>query len=135
RCLLVVIRGPGLECALGKAVGCKGHGGCERGIDCDGPLQAADGFGETLLGEPVLELQGAKIEVVSVQAGLWLLLRSRDLREMQCRLDRTRHTFSNAVLEVEDIAAVAVKAVGPDLRARGRIDELSGDAKAIATAP
>ena len=90
---------------------------------------------ETLLGEAVLELQGAKIEVVSVQAGLRLLLRSRDLREMQRRLDRTRHTFSNAVLEVEDIAAVTVKAVGPDLRARGRIDELSGDAKAIATAP
>ena len=54
---------------------------------------------------------------------------------MQFRLDRTHHTFGNAILEVEHIAAIAFKAVGPELRARGSIDELSGDAKAIATAP
>jgi hypothetical protein len=131
----LVIRGPGLVGALDVAQGCTGHGKREGGIDFDRPPQAAKSFGETLFCVLMFKLQGAKIEIVGAQARLRLLLRSGDLCQAQCRHERAHHTLGNAVLEVEDIATVALEAISPDVQARGRVDELSGDTKAVAAAP
>src|SRR5690348_13347106 len=55
-----------------------------------------------------------------------------DLRTLQARLDDADHLVSDLVLKRENVVQRAVEPVGPEMRARLRLDQLGGDAQTIA---
>ena len=46
--------------------------------------------------------------------------------------DCTNHTCRELILEIENIIECAIEAVGPQMRSRGSVDELTGDAQPAA---
>ena len=75
---------------------------------------------------------GTQIKVVGTEVARGPVGRSARLGGLQCRLDHAGHATRHFVLKIEDIFERAVEAVGPEMRAAGRIDQLSGDAHAPA---
>ena len=55
----------------------------------------------------------------------------RDLGGLQGRLDDARHADRDLVLKVEDIFQRAVEALGPQMRAGHRVDQLRRDAHPV----
>ncbi len=51
---------------------------------------------------------------------------------LQARFDDADNSLGDLILEIEDVVQGAVEAVGPEMRARFRLDQLSGDAQPIA---
>src|SRR6202012_5688566 len=89
---------------------------------------------DALSGELMLEPVGAQQKIIGVEPARLGCLLTRDLGELYGRLDRGDHAFGDAVLQVEDVAEPAIEAVGPQMPAGVRIDQLSGDAQALAAA-
>src|SRR6185437_17168802 len=57
---------------------------------------------------------------------------ARGFRDPQFRLDDAGDARRHLVLKVEHVFDLALEAVGPEMRAGARIDELPGDAQAAA---
>src|SRR5450631_1561780 len=58
----------------------------------------------------------------------------RNFGQLQRRLDCRDNTFGKPILEVEHVTYVAFEPIGPDMRSRGRIDELSRETKTVTAA-
>ena len=71
---------------------------------------------------------GAQIEVVGGQIVGRAAGRTGGLGGLQCRLDDAGDARRHLVLKLEDIFERAVEAVGPEMRAGRRVDQLRGDA-------
>jgi hypothetical protein len=69
--------------------------------------------------------------VVGVEAPGRLALGAFDLRLLQLRRDRADHARRHLILQIEDVLETAVEVIGPQMRARRRVDELRGDAYAL----
>jgi hypothetical protein len=63
------------------------------------------------------------------------VLQALDLGHLQLRLDRANGTLGDAVLEIENIAGIALETIGPDVRAGAGLNKLPRDAKPIARTP
>ena len=70
--------------------------------------------------------QGAQVEIVGVEVVRPLALGPLDLGVKQARLDRADDTQCDLVLQFEDVVERAVEAVGPDVGAGCRVDQLAG---------
>src|SRR5262245_61096694 len=77
-------------------------------------------------------LERTQIEVVSIKALSWFTSCPLDLGRPELRFDRADNAARHPVLQLEDIVQCAVEAIGPDVRAGGRVDQLAGDAHAVA---
>ena len=55
------------------------------------------------------------------------MCRTADLGGLQRRLDDTSDADRDFVLKLQDVVAVAVEAIGPEMGAASRIDKLRGD--------
>ena len=73
----------------------------------------------------------AQDEIVGVEAVGPLAFDPLDFGPTQARLDRADDRQRDLVLQREDVVELAVVALGPDVGAGRRIDELAGDAHAI----
>ena len=73
----------------------------------------------------------AQIVVVGVEALGRLALGALDLRLLELWRDRADDALGHPVLQLEDVLERAVEAVGPEMGAGRRIDELAGDAHAV----
>ena len=73
-----------------------------------------------------------QVEVVGIEVGRAALLDRLLLLGQQLELQRLDDRFRDLVLQREDVAQVAVVALGPDVVAGGAIDQLRGDAHAAA---
>ena len=60
-----------------------------------------------------------------------LAARALDLGKSDRRLQRPCNPLGDLVLQVKDVLERAINAIGPDVRAAGRIDQLHGDAQAV----
>jgi hypothetical protein len=76
--------------------------------------------------------KGPQGEVVGVLVCLGLAPRALDLGLAQHRRDRADHAFGDPVLQIERVFEGAVEAVGPQVLAACRLDELAGDAHPVA---
>ena len=70
--------------------------------------------------------------VVGIEIGRRLASRPFQLGFLQARLQRTDDALGNPVLQLENIIERAVEFVGPEMGARRDIDQLAGDADAVA---
>jgi hypothetical protein len=73
----------------------------------------------------------AQIEVVGAEVGGRPRGGSAHLGGLQCWLDDAGDADRDLVLKVEDIFERAVEAVGPQMSAGGRVDQLPGDSHAL----
>src|SRR5262249_34214002 len=80
---------------------------------------------------PVEVSHSPQVVVVRVEAFRRLPLRTFDLRSLELRRDRADDGLRHLILQLEDVAEGAIEAIGPDVAAGGRIDELSGNAHAL----
>ena len=78
------------------------------------------------------ERQGAQHEVIGIEAVGPFALDPLDLDLAQAGLDRTDHAHRELVLQIENIVLHPVVALGPQMDAGLRLDELAGDANAVA---
>ena len=69
-------------------------------------------------------------EVPGVDALRRLAPHARRFGEQDLRADRADHPVGDLVLQLEDVRQLAIVAVGPQVIAGRRVDELSGDAHA-----
>jgi hypothetical protein len=69
--------------------------------------------------------QRAQVEVIGAEAFGRLAAGALDLRLPQARFDRANDARGNLVLKLEDIVERAVEAVGPDMGAGRRVDQLA----------
>ena len=76
--------------------------------------------------------QSPQIKIVGIQAVRALALRKLDLRLPQAWLDGADDAQRDLVLDFENVAERPVIAFGPDMGAVRRLDELAGDANAVA---
>ena len=74
----------------------------------------------------------AKIVVVSLKAFGRFALGALDFGALQLRRDCADHAACHPILQIENIFKQAVEPIRPEMRSRCGIDELSGDADAIA---
>src|SRR5262249_1742892 len=102
------------------------------GIELEGPLEIRDREGDVIGHRGVRVGEGAEIEVVGAEILGALPPGALDLGAANARLDDPDDRRGDLVLEVEDVFHDAVVSVGPDMLAGLRIDELTGDAHAIA---
>src|SRR4029078_8300922 len=75
---------------------------------------------------------GAQIEAIGVEIFHALALGALYLYPAQSRLDGADHAHRDLVLEFEDVVALTIVALGPDVRAGGRIDQLADNADPVA---
>src|SRR6185312_16826027 len=75
---------------------------------------------------------GAEIEIVSREIRAWAPGGARGLRGLQLRLDDAGHARRDLVLKLEHVLEQPLEAVGPEMRTRTGIDQLPGDADAVA---
>ena len=101
-------------------------------VDRERTLQQIDGLRDALVGVSVAQRQRAQIKVIGVEALGWLAGCALDLGSAQFRFDGTGDPTRYLVLQLEDVVEHTVKAVGPDMRAGRCIDQLPGDAHAVA---
>src|SRR5205807_5270572 len=76
--------------------------------------------------------KGAQREIVGVLIRLWLAPRPFDLGFAQDRPDRANDALCDPVLQIERVFQGTVEAVGPQMLAARRLDELAGDADPVA---
>src|ERR1700730_6487790 len=76
--------------------------------------------------------QGAQVEIVGVEAVRAFALGALDFGLAQAGLDRADDAQGDLVLQFEDVSARAIVALGPDMRAADRCDQLRGGPHAVA---
>ena len=89
-------------------------------------------LGKTLIDIAIGFRQCAQIEVVSGEVRGRLARGALDLGQPQARFDRTGDAGRNLVLQLKNVVERAIEAVGPDVSAGRRVDQLAGDAHPIA---
>ena len=89
---------------------------------------------ETLLCELKLELQGAQEQVIGIKIGGGFVPHAFDLGKPNLRLDHRHYAFRYAILKAEDVVHLAFEAIGPNVRARRRVGQLSREPQALARA-
>src|SRR5215469_5297446 len=105
--------------------------GSEIGLQLDSPGEQEQRFVRILGHRGEHGRQSAQIEVIGIEAVRPLAPRAFDLALTERRLDDAGDADRDFVLEVEDVFERAVEAVGPEMRAAGRINQLRGDAHPV----
>src|SRR5581483_6491219 len=70
-------------------------------------------------------------EIIGVEAVGALSLHALDFGFPKARLDRADHTQRDFILNREDVGEQSIVSIGPEVRPRFRLDELSADANAV----
>ena len=102
------------------------------GVGADGAVDQRQRFPAGLVREPRAQEEGADRALPGVEALRRLAARPGMLGGEQLRPDAADDARRDLVLDGEDIVEVAVVAVAPEMAAGGRVDELGGDADAVA---
>src|SRR5262245_31928694 len=105
---------------------------CVVGIELERLFEIPDRDGDALGHRRVRMGQRAEIEVVRAQIVRPLPASALDLGAANARLDDPDDGLRDPVLELEDVFQYAVISVGPEMGTGVRLDELFGDAQAIA---
>ena len=98
---------------------------CTGRIDRQCPFEQRDGLANALFGVLVTQLKRAQIPVAGIEAFGWLAECTLDLGRPESGPDRADDTARDLVLQFEDVVERAIKAVGPDMRAAGSVDQLA----------
>ncbi len=106
--------------------------GCEIGIKIVGNLRKLKRLYICFSRIAIKTCQGAKIIIVCLQALGRFALSPRHFGPLKLRCDRAYYAHRNAILQVENVFEGAVVSVCPDVITRRGINELPGDANAIA---
>ena len=101
-------------------------------LDGKRSVETGERCSRALGGEHMFERIAAQQKIIGVARLAQLL--TLELGELHARLDRGDHALRDVVLQVEDVAEVAVEPIGPKRPARACIDQLSCDPQAVATA-
>src|SRR5262249_13876316 len=104
-------------------------------IDRERLAQTTNRRCETLLGEFILQLLGAERQIIRFEIRRRLALEPSDLGELQIWLDRGHDALGESILQLENIAHVALEAISPDMSGGDRINELAREAQAVPAAP
>src|SRR5205085_12126533 len=115
-----------------------GHAGIGAGIsrvEYDGACKHLAGIIEALPPELVEELAAAQVVIVSLHVAGLRLLDGLFFLLAQHHSQLARNVLSNLILDGENIFQLAVVALRPNRKAVARVDELRGNAQAIAGAP
>ncbi len=126
---------PVVDHGVGDAGGDQRLGEAEAVVHGDRLAQQAARLDVAGLGEQMVLLQRAQIEIVGVEAFGGLGGGAGDFGALQGRLDGADDAFADPVLQVEDVGEIAFEAIGPDMAAGGGLDQLAVDAHAAAGAP
>ncbi len=102
------------------------------GIDLDGALAQPDGdlAMPRIAGRVVLPRH--QVELVRFRIGRRALLDRLLLGRQQLQLQRLDDGFGDLVLQREDVVQIPVEALGPEVAVGRAVDELRGDAHAVA---
>ena len=107
----------------------------ELGVDGQGFVGQLAHVGKAIARHAVEPWQGAQIQVIGRDRARGLGPRLPDFFQADGRLDRADHAFGDLVLQLEDVADVALEAVGPDVASGDAIDQLPDDAQSSARLP
>jgi hypothetical protein len=102
-------------------------------VDCKTFFEQAKSFRGVIRRRSVGCRQRPQVVIVGIHVFGAFPLRSLDLGVPQLWFNGADHTFSDTVLQLEDIIQQALDAVGPDVSARCGIYELSNDANAVSS--
>src|SRR5262245_55560759 len=83
----------------------------------------------------MLKLQGAQEKVIGIEIGSSLVSHTFDFGESDLGLNRRHHAFRNAILQIENVVDLALKAVCPEVRARRCVNQLCREPEALAGPP
>ena len=90
-------------------------------------LQMSQSFDNSFFCYRIIDRQRAQIEFISVEVTRRPRGGAAHLGHLQGRLDDTGNADSNLVLQSEHVFQRAIKAVGPQMRATERVDQLCGE--------
>jgi hypothetical protein len=82
----------------------------------------------------MFELLCAQQQVIGIKMNRRFMSQAFDLGELKLWFDRRNRAFGEPILQFEYAAQFAVEAIRPDVRPRRGVDELAGEAQAIAVA-
>jgi hypothetical protein len=125
---------PALADKMCVAVGRQRHRGGIARIDGERLFEMAQGGDRAFRGEFVRKVLGAQEQIISIEVRCRFVLRPLDFGELEPRFDGGDDARGKSVLKIEDIAHRAFEPIGPHMRAGRAVDELSGEAQAIAGA-
>src|SRR5262249_36925287 len=103
----------------------------EIGVEFDRAIEQPQRLAEALLGPTIKALHPTQVIVIGVEALGGLALGAFDLGRFLLRPDAAYHVGGHAVLQLEDVFEAAVETLRPQMRARGGVDELAGDAQTV----
>jgi hypothetical protein len=106
--------------------------GCEGRVDPERSFEQGDGLANALLGVLVTQRERAQIKVPGVEALGRFASGTFNLGLAEPWLDRPDNTAGDLVLQFENVVKGTIETVGPDMRASCRVDQLPGDAHAVA---
>src|SRR5712691_11526875 len=106
--------------------------GCEVGIKIVGNLRKAKRLYISFSRIAIKTCQGAKIVIVGLQALGRFALSPRNFGSLELRRDRAYYAHRHAILQIENVFEGTIVSVCPDVITRRGINELPGDANAIA---
>src|SRR5690348_11564844 len=90
---------------------------------------------ETGFGKFVFELLRTQKQILGIEVGARLALAPFDFSQLNVGLDGRHDALGKPILEIEDVAHLAVESARPDMDPRRRIDELAGKAHPALAAP
>ena len=110
----------------------KTGGGCVRRVDLQCPTEQCDGLVHAFGSEFVKVRERAKIQIIGIETFRGLARRALDFGMTEFGLDRADDAARYPVLLFEDVVKRVFEAVGPDMGAAGRVDQLAGNAHTVA---
>ena len=102
------------------------------GVDLDGAVVVFERLREGLLGEDVPVEAAAQVSLVGGGAVGAALLKLAALVAGETRDERLGHEFGDGVFELEHVGRALVEASGPARGALAHVEQLGGDADAVA---
>ena len=100
-------------------------------VELDGLGEQLQRFGGGLAGHLMRAGHPAQKVVISVQTFGGLALRSFDLGPLQLGRDRPDNARGDLILQIEDVLAIAIEMICPQMRAGRSIDQLRRDPHAV----
>src|SRR6185369_6992478 len=101
-------------------------------IDTTGNFRELERFSSLFAGALIKGGERTKIVVVRLKTSGRFALRALDLGALQLRSDCADHTARHPILQIENIFKHAVELVRPEMCPRRSVDQLSGNANAVA---
>src|SRR5262245_35400857 len=114
------------------AIGCQAIGSRVVRIEFDGATEQAERLLDVVEGQRIVQRERAEEEIVGVNIVRRLAARALDLCTAKFWLDCAYDARGDAVLKIEDVTQGPVETIGPEMQASRSIEQLTGDAHALA---